>query len=305
MDLVHLAYFREAAMREHITQAAKTLHITQPTLSKVISQLERELGCELFLRDGKNVRLSQSGRVLLRYANKFSELIDDLHKELSDVKEGFVGAINVGSRFSTQEPTKIWEVTATFMRNNPDIRLGVALLPPPVLKDSLLNGNIDVALTTAPLICSGTKWIGLYEDRLGVVLSGHNPLASQESVSLGQLSEVCFLCRDMDSDDDHLIRQFCGMAGFEPEIQYTACVPERFDEMLCQNRGVTLISPFSLEQHQNELWKESGIVFRPIQESYCKRWYGIGVRSDVYLPAALRSYLETLCAAFGRNPEEI
>lgn len=67
MDLLQLRYFLMVARMEHITKAANALHMTQPSLSKAISRLEKEVGAPLFDRHGRQIRLNENGRIFLKH----------------------------------------------------------------------------------------------------------------------------------------------------------------------------------------------------------------------------------------------
>ena len=78
MELTQLEYFLEVARRQHITQAAEALNITQPALSKTIARLEDDLGVKLFDREGKGIRLNEYGQTALHYAERILYTIGDM-----------------------------------------------------------------------------------------------------------------------------------------------------------------------------------------------------------------------------------
>ena len=88
MELSHLKYFQLTAELQHITRAAEQLYISQPALSKTISKLENELDVKLFDREGKNVFLNDYGKSVLFHANKIFSELDEMQREISDMKNG-------------------------------------------------------------------------------------------------------------------------------------------------------------------------------------------------------------------------
>lgn len=76
MNLNHLNYFRVLAKVEHYTQAASILSITQPSLSHAISNLESELGTYLFEKQGRNVKLTKSGKLFLKYVDESLNILE-------------------------------------------------------------------------------------------------------------------------------------------------------------------------------------------------------------------------------------
>jgi LysR family transcriptional activator of glutamate synthase operon len=302
MDLLQLEYFREAALREHITQASNALHITQPTLSKVIARLEDELGCRLFSREGKNVQLTQEGKILLYYTNGIFDQLDQLRSELADVKEGNAGHLSIGSCFPPREPPKVWDLTTSFMWDHPDISISIIQLQPDGLRQALLCHEIDLAMTTVPIAGKGIEWIPLYDEPVGVIIARDHPLAQQEVISLSDLHDFTFMCNDTNSDEANLTRTCCIMAGYEPRIIYAACVPALIGRAVSRGKAVSFISKAAEEnqEHRGEDW-EDNVVFRPLAESYCVRRYGIAVQSGVYHSNALVHYLTTILSSFGMD----
>lgn len=96
MELRVLKYFLMAAREENITKAAKLLHVTQPTLSRQLMQLEEELGVTLFQRSNHKIILTDDGLLLKRRANEIVSLAEKTQKELAAPKE-ISGEIEIGS----------------------------------------------------------------------------------------------------------------------------------------------------------------------------------------------------------------
>ena len=95
MEIRVLKYFLTIAREENITRAAEQLHITQPTLSRQIMQLEEELGVRLFQRNRVNVVLTEEGRLLRRRAQEILELADKAEQEIIQNRETVAGEIGI------------------------------------------------------------------------------------------------------------------------------------------------------------------------------------------------------------------
>ena len=92
MELRTLQYFLTVAREENITRASEVLHITQPTLSRQMKQLEQELGTELFVR-GRNFALTEAGMLLRRRAE---EVVDMMYKIESEIETAGIFAVSAG-----------------------------------------------------------------------------------------------------------------------------------------------------------------------------------------------------------------
>lgn len=87
LNFTSLAYFKKAAEMEHLTKAAEALHIAQPALSRTIRGLEEELNVTLFEKEGRSIRLTRDGHILLKYAERFLADYDGLQQELKDSRD--------------------------------------------------------------------------------------------------------------------------------------------------------------------------------------------------------------------------
>lgn len=96
MELRVLRYFLAVAREENITKAARALHITQPSLSRQLMQLEEELGTQLFIRTRHKVILTQQGQQLKRSAEEIIALTDKAEKEIQNQEEAISGEISIG-----------------------------------------------------------------------------------------------------------------------------------------------------------------------------------------------------------------
>ena len=97
MELRVLEYYLMVVREENITRAANLLHITQPTLSRQLSQLEEELGVRLFKRGKHNITLTEEGLLLKRRAQEMVDLADKTRRELVQGQGELSGTISIGS----------------------------------------------------------------------------------------------------------------------------------------------------------------------------------------------------------------
>lgn len=97
MNLAQLTYFCHLAKTEHYTRSAESLHVSQSALSHSISSLEKMLGCRLFRKTGRNVQLTDDGRIFLKYVSGGLASIDRGIAELDRRSNGLSGSINVGA----------------------------------------------------------------------------------------------------------------------------------------------------------------------------------------------------------------
>ena len=97
MELRVLNYFLMVAREENMTRASQLLHVTQPTLSRQIAQLEEELGIKLFTRSNHNINLTEDGMLLKRRAEELLTLADKTKRDFIHSEETLTGEITIGS----------------------------------------------------------------------------------------------------------------------------------------------------------------------------------------------------------------
>lgn len=109
MELRVLRYFLLAAREENMTRAAELLHVTQPTLSRQLIQLEQELGTKLFHRGQHSITLTDDGMLLKRRAQELIDLADKTEREFVKTEGSLTGELSIGSGDPSQIMLEPWE----------------------------------------------------------------------------------------------------------------------------------------------------------------------------------------------------
>ncbi|MDU4961092.1 MAG: LysR family transcriptional regulator [Sporomusaceae bacterium] len=240
MDILHLTYFLEVARYKSFTKASQTLHVSQPSISKVIKTLENELGVILLERSGREVALTDAGEAVLKRVQNVVMEFKNLTSELSDVTGLKRGEITIGlppmigSRFF---PKPI----AQFRQTYPLIRLKLIEEGARQIEQAVQNGTLDLGVIALPSLKDEFETFAFVYEPLQVVLYRGHPLAQQPSLDLAMLSQESFvLYREDFSLFDHILRQ-CEINGFEPKI---ACQSSQWDfivEMVGAKLGIALL----------------------------------------------------------------
>ena len=150
MELRHLRYFVTVADLLSFRKAAETLHISQPPLSQQIQDLERELGTDLFIRDKRTIRLTESGKNFLISAKK---ILKDAEKAKADVKLASTGKLGTLSiRFiSSASAGTLQSLVSKFKRTHPLVELDIEQSNNKAIIDSIQTGKIDIGLVRMPM----------------------------------------------------------------------------------------------------------------------------------------------------------
>ena len=149
MELRVLNYFLMVSQEENITKAAQLLHVTQPTLSRQLMQLEDELGVKLFERSNHSIVLTSDGLLLKRRAQEIVSLAEKTKRELTTEKE-LSGEIEIGSG-EFKSFSLLADVIAAFSKKHPGVRFHLNSGNADTIKERLENGGLDIGLLADPV----------------------------------------------------------------------------------------------------------------------------------------------------------
>ncbi|MCI9546438.1 MAG: LysR family transcriptional regulator [Lachnospiraceae bacterium] len=193
MELRVLKYFLIVAREENITKAAALLRITQPTLSRQLMQLEKELGVTLFRRSKHRIILTEDGMLLKRRAQEMVSLSEKTIWELSHKAELLSGEIAIGCG-ETRSMSFLSERIKLFQRECPLVQFSIYSATADDIKERIEKGVLDLGLLMEPVD------IGTYEffrmpqkERWGALVRRDSPLAARKSVSPEDLAAVPLL----------------------------------------------------------------------------------------------------------------
>ncbi len=188
MELRVLQYFLTVVREENISKASEVLHITQPTLIRQISQLEEELGTQLFLR-GRHLTLTDSGVMLRRRAEEVVELIDKIESEFEGQND-ISGIISVGSG-SLNSSKILPNVMKTFQQKYPRVQYELYTNNADHVKERLDKGLLDFGLLLEPVDIAKYDYIRLKDkERWGILMPADCPLAEKEYVTREDLYKL-------------------------------------------------------------------------------------------------------------------
>lgn len=282
MELLQLYYFRVTARCEHISAAARELHIAQPALSQTIRRLENELGTPLFDRTGKHIRLNDCGRVFLRYTNTVLDALNDARSELADMNKTSHQPVSFSVRAAS---SLLPDILERFRLSHPDIHFQISQSAAAKACDDPIDLTLHAAATYTPT----PETELLLEEPLVIALPESHTLAGNPTIRLCDLASQPFASLCKESNLYEITRHYCGLAGFEPQISLSCDNPQAFRELLGLNMGIALVPAITWPDMSG-----SGIVTRPVADIPCTRCLLLSWKSNRYLsaPAGIfRSFL--------------
>lgn len=208
MELRVLEYYLMVAREENITKAAELLHITQPTLSRQLSQMEEELGVCLFTRGKRSITLTEDGMLLKRRAQEIVELVDRTKQELRHDVESLSGKIVIGSG-ETKSMHFLADWMSEFHQQHPQVTFDIYSSTADQIKEQLEKGLTDIGLLTEPVDIEKYQFIRLPEKvRWGVLVRKDDMLAAKKYVTVKDLWDIPLLVPKRDSVQNELANWF-------------------------------------------------------------------------------------------------
>lgn len=190
MEIRVLRYFLTVAREQSITKASEVLHITQPTLSRQLAQMEEEIGVKLFDRGSRRIALTNEGLLLRRRAEEILQLVDKTEKELIENEEQIEGKITIGCGeiASVQLFPQLFE---SFHEKYPRVTFDLYTATADHVKDQMDRGLVDIGLLLEPIDIERYDFIRLdVKERWVVLMRPDSPLAEKKSVSPKDLSAL-------------------------------------------------------------------------------------------------------------------
>jgi LysR family transcriptional regulator, cyn operon transcriptional activator len=187
IELRHLRYFLAVADASHFTQAARRLHVTQPTLSHQIRRLEGQLNLLLFDRLGKRVRLTTAGELLAPYARRVMRELEQAQSALGEMHGLRRGSLRVGV-LQTVNACVIPEIISRFGAAYPGIRVTCAELSVEEIEAAMEAGRLDLAVSFIPPTLATLEGEQIFEEELVAVVGKTHPLAGRGKITVRDLA---------------------------------------------------------------------------------------------------------------------
>ena len=183
MEVRILKYFVTVVEEKSVSRAAQVLHMTQPTLSRQLRQMEEELGVELFHRGTKKIRLTNAGFHLYRRAGEILALVDKTAEELSMQNEPLEGKVTIGSG-ETAAVALLSELLAEFHKEYPLVTFDLVTGNADTILKQMDRGSIDLGLLMEPIDMEKYEFIRLpVTERWVAMMRPDDPLAEKEIVT--------------------------------------------------------------------------------------------------------------------------
>src|SRR5690625_1212469 len=273
MEIRVLRYFIALANERNISKAAESMHVTQPTLSRQLKELEERLETTLFIRGNREIILTESGHYLLQKAKEIIELVDRTEHNLSETSEDILGEIAIGCG-ETEGMRIIAKTFNKLQATYPNIIFHLYSGNADDVSERLENDLLDFGLLIDPTNKNQYDFIELpYQDRWGILMRRDSQLAHKEVIHPSDITDQLLLISRQSIVDNQLsgwlgrnINQSPIVATYnlifnaaimvEEGLGYALCIDQLIDTSSNQILQFTSLDP-PLEANLNLVWKKN------------------------------------------------
>ncbi|WP_217597708.1 LysR family transcriptional regulator [Cohnella sp. GbtcB17] len=295
MDIRHLEAVAEIAKWGSFTRAADALHIAQPTLSKMVIQLEEELGVPLFSREGKRPKPTEAGEAVLRYGEPILAQMGALRRELTDLAELRQGTLRLG--LPPMAGSNFFPgVVGEYKRRYPGVAIRLSEAGANRLDEDLRAGLLDVGVLLTPTDDAFYDSFTVIDDRLKVALPAGHRLAERPALALAELAEEPFVLFRADFALHGRIMAACETAGYKPNTVAESSQWDFIGQMVGEGLGIALLPATICAQLRPERVQTVELAPPGLPWQLDMAW-----RREGYLPLAAKAWIALARELFAKT----
>lgn len=258
MEIRVLRYFLTVVREESITKASEVLHITQPTLSRQLAQMEEEIGVKLFERGTRKIKLTNEGILLRRRAEEILQLVDKTEKELVVQEEQVEGKLSIGCG-EMAAVRLLPELIDSFRQKYPRVTYDIFTATADLVKEQMDKGLLDIGLLLEPVDMEKYDFIRLnIREKWVVLMRPDDPLSGKEAVNAKDLSALpLILPRRMNVQSE--LASWFGSRYEKLNVVFTSNLSTNSAVMVNGGLAYSLVIEGALP-----FWDQSKVTYRPL-----------------------------------------
>ncbi|MEN8132166.1 MAG: LysR family transcriptional regulator [Pseudomonadota bacterium] len=248
----HLAILREIERQGSLTAAAQALCLTQSALSHAINKLEQQMGTEVWVKEGRNLRFTPAGNYLLSLANRLLPQLEHAEEVMKQIASGQRGVLRIGIEC---HPCYEWllNIVAPYLQQWPDVDVDVKQQFQFGGIGALFNHDIDVLVTPDPLHKPGLVFVPVFDYEQVLVVGKGHVLADLPYVEPEQVAEQTLITYPVETDRLDVYSLFLLPANCSPKKRKTIETTDILLQMVAAGRGVAALPRWLVEEYATKL----------------------------------------------------
>ncbi|MFP6562431.1 transcriptional regulator CynR [Paraburkholderia sp. B3] len=284
MLLRHIRYLLAVAKHRNFTRAAEALHVSQPTLSQQIRQLEDMLGTQLFDRSGRTVQLTDAGEAYVRYAQRALQDLEAGQRAIHDVQELTRGSLRLATT-PTFTAYLIGPLLEKYNRRYPNLTLNVIEMSQERMEALLSEDELDVGIAFDDIQSPDIEAQVLFVEALAMVVGKTHPHAKTRApLTLKEFRNEALVLLNDHFATRHYIDRYCRQHGIAPRIAIEANSISAVIELVSRSKLATIL-PADITRDHKELCL---VELKPAPP---KRTAALLLRKEAWRSAATQAFI--------------
>ncbi len=287
LERIHLAIVQEVENQGSLTAAADVLCVTQSALSHSMKKLEQQLGTDIWLREGRSLRLTQAGQYLLAVAGRVLPQLDLAESQLRQFAQGERGTLRIGMEC---HPCYQWllKIVWPYLATWPDVDVDVKQKFQFGGIGALFGYEIDLLVTPDPLYKPGLHFEPVFDYEQVLVVAKDHAFAQQAYVKPAQLSDETLITYPVSPERLDVYTQFLAPAGISPRRHKTIETTDIMLQMVASGRGVAALPRWLVLEYADKM----DVVPVKLGRSGVAKQIHLGARKDDLDTDYLRAFVE-------------
>ncbi|MDX5474993.1 MAG: LysR family transcriptional regulator [Bacillaceae bacterium] len=300
MNLDHLRVFYTAANKKNFSETAKILHLSQPSVSLQIKNLEESLHTKLFDRTTKKMELTDSGKILFMYVGLIFEIVDKAKKELTTLSTFVHGDLFIGASLTIGEHLLPYAL-GEFKKDFPHINLIMKIYNSKQINTKLIDEEMDLGFIEAPMFEPSLKYIPFLEDELVIITTGNldGPISKdKDTITPSELFSLPIILREEGSGTRQVMENTFKSIDLDPsnlnvvlELENTESIKATVESGM----GISILSKSAIQKELQlgtlRLIKLQGIILRRNFYIVHKKDKVLPLQSEAFLNFIMKKYL--------------
>lgn len=287
MTIRHLQIFTAVADEGGMSMAAKRLHISQPTVSQAIAELEKYYGVKLFERLSQKIYLTKDGERMLSFSRHILDSFEQMEEAMRQASENT--SLNIGCSVSvgTCLINDILDEADTCM---PECSINVIVSNSSEIERAILNNEVDLGIVEGILKSRDLMITPVYEDELVVVCGKRHPLARRKKITLDMLDGQDYISRERGSAERNQIEKAFEDSGIQLNRIFCSTNTEAIKNAVMRGRGIAIFSKRVVEKECHA----GDIVILPLEGVVARRHINLAIHKNKYISKSIKMIKQIL-----------
>ncbi|MBM7624572.1 LysR family transcriptional regulator [Sporohalobacter salinus] len=289
LNLRELKIFVTVCKTGSMSKTAEKLYVTQPAISQTISDLEEKLNVKLFDRIKRNLNLTHSGKILLKYSQKVLLLIDETQNTIEDIANMKQGQLSIGASM-TIGTYLVPNIIQNFSQEFENIKLPFIIDNTSIIERMILDNEIDIGLVEGPIKSEDIIVKPFFDDKLYLVCSLKHKWANKKKINPKEIKTEELIMREEGSGTRAVIENNLYQANLEYNIKHVLNNIEAIKKTIEANMGISFLPKISIEEEI----KQNKLVAKEIEGINFTRQFRIIYHKDKYRSPLFKEFINYL-----------